>query len=216
MCFSPRVGSSTHDTCDTIHTTPRVQLEDQSSRWMNCASGHLLQSPNKKQQCLNWKKLRPFTRNKHPPTTAWSPWTMRVINNSLNTQKRPCPTEENNFRQKREKVFIRAFWEFNFTSVTDAQQLLKHVCLPLLWKGQHEAMTPSSTWDLLQLDAACLWHERIKQVVLQSSNISIYMLCCGCVLYSGHRGQHKVFPFQWKQLVTSGPLLATFFAALRR
>ena len=68
----------------------------------------------KKQQCLNWKKLRPFTRNKHPPTTAWSPWTMRVINNSLNTQKRPCPTEENNLRQMRERVFIRAFWEFYF------------------------------------------------------------------------------------------------------
>ena len=67
-------------------------------------------------------------------------------------------------------------------------------------------MTLCLTWDLPQLDAACLWHERIKHVVLKSSNISIYMLCCGCALYSGHRGQHKVFSLQWKQLVTSGPL----------
>lgn len=64
----------------------------------------------------------PFTCNKRPPTTTWSPWTMQVINNGLNTRapslrhwgKQP----EANWSKWTHTVFVSFIFSFHTDTIS--------------------------------------------------------------------------------------------------
>ena len=181
-----------------------------------CSEGNVLQgisSPQtKKKPNSVWteRTKRPFTGNKHPPTTAWSPWTMQVINNSFNTQKVPVLLRKTTWGKWERRSEGNAFWEFNFTSVMLVRHLRKHPCLRLVWAGQHEATALLLTWVFLRFDAACPWYEGITQVVPQ---LWLHAMLWLCTVQRSVRTQHKVFSVLCQQLATSGPHLTAYFAA---
>lgn len=110
---------------------------------------------------------------------------MQVINSSLNTHKVPVLLRKTTWGKWERRSSYSAFWEFNYffsyTGATTLKTPVFAIGVNRSTRGHDPALDMGFTlvWCCLSL----VWNGLNK---LFSSNISDYMLCCGCVLYSGH------------------------------